>query len=372
MPQLTLKPKYTNSNKNNAQYNERRAALKAIADGTLSALQRGYYELGGVRYPLDRPTEAAKTKTKYYDPDSLLSAWEKEPPAQPSSTTVVGSSGSASTPTPHASPYFSGGSTTGNANANAQAQQPPETEFTILEISTLEGARYIADTPSPHTPNTPSSSTKIGILNFASATKPGGGFLTGAQAQEESIARSSNLYHTLMTPSSQRFYTLHSRDSKGGYYTHAMIYSPNVLVFRTDDGGWTEPLAVDVLTSPAVNAGVVRKTAFGAISPKQTDQRIEKVMKARMGRILYLFEQEGVKNLVLGSFGTGVFQNKVEVVARLWAELIGVKGARFEKSFERVVFAILGRETVTEFERVWNEVRGTVEMEEDHESDMEV
>src|SRR5690348_12982156 len=35
----------------------------------------------------------------------------------------------------------------------------------------------------------------VACLVFASAKHPGGGFLSGAQAQEESIARSSALYH---------------------------------------------------------------------------------------------------------------------------------------------------------------------------------
>jgi uncharacterized protein (TIGR02452 family) len=37
----------------------------------------------------------------------------------------------------------------------------------------------------------------IVCLNFASARNPGGGFLTGAQAQEESLARASALYPCL-------------------------------------------------------------------------------------------------------------------------------------------------------------------------------
>jgi uncharacterized protein (TIGR02452 family) len=37
----------------------------------------------------------------------------------------------------------------------------------------------------------------VACLNFASARNPGGGFRTGAQAQEESLARSSALYPCL-------------------------------------------------------------------------------------------------------------------------------------------------------------------------------
>jgi len=73
-----------------------------------------------------------------------------------------------------------------------------------------------------------------------------------------------------------------------------------------------------------------------------------------MARILYLFEQRGVRNLVLGSFGTGVFRNDVNVVARLWAELLSVPGARFAGSFDRVFFAILGRKTFVDFGNAFN------------------
>jgi uncharacterized protein (TIGR02452 family) len=293
--------------------NDRRVLLRKIADETLKAIENGF-DLNGISYNLRDRTEASKRRTRYFAPDSLLSTWSTNP-----------------------------------LSASITARPPP-IEVSILEISTLDGVRYLATKA-----NQPS---KIGVLNFASAKKPGGGFLNGAQAQEESIARSSNLYPTLLTKTSEKFYTLHNHDTKGGYYSHAMIYSPGVLIFRDDDGGWMEPLEVDVLTSPAVNAGVVRKTVHGKLMPQATEERIKKVMVERMSRVLFLLEKERVRNIVLGSFGTGVFQNKVDVVAQLWADLLTVPGARFGCSFEKVVFAILGRKTFVDFKDAFNAQAG--------------
>jgi len=176
--------------------------------------------------------------------------------------------------------------------------------------------------------------------------------------RKESIARSSSLYPSLLTDNGQKFYTFHKKDPRSGYYSHAMIYSPGVQLFRSDRGDWVEPLEVDVLTSPAVNAGIVRQSHKNMLTPDSIESRIAAHMKERMGRILYLFEMQGVKNLVLGSFGTGVFKNNVDVVARIWAELLN---ARFKNSFDRVVFAIIGKSTFEEFEKVFQETtaRGT-------------
>ena len=47
-------------------------------------------------------------------------------------------------------------------------------------------------------------------------------------------------------------------------------------------------------------------------------------MKERMIRIPLLFEKHDVRDLVLGSFGTGAFQNKISIVASIWAELLSI------------------------------------------------
>lgn len=267
-PRRTSQIPEDSPNMTSKTYNEKRTRLRRLAEQTLEAIQSGSYTLPNSSIPrnLSVKIDSMTAGTRYYPPDDpILSAW----------------------PT--------------HSSQKVHDQTP--TEISILDISTIDGVRFLSDTISPRT-----SLEKIGVLNFASATKPGGGFLTGAQAQEESLARSSTLYPSLMTNTSQTFYALHKRNSKGGYYTHAMIYSPSVLFFRDDDGGWTEPLEADVLTSAAVNAGAARNTLHGRVAGKGEEVKIEAAMKERMARVLFLLQASDARNLVLGSFGTGVFR----------------------------------------------------------------
>ncbi|MCA9020289.1 MAG: TIGR02452 family protein [Planctomycetaceae bacterium] len=90
-----------------------------------------------------------------------------------------------------------------------------QTEFQLENETTLEGARALA---------ADSSTGRIGVLNFASAKNPGGGFLGGSQAQEESLARSSSLYASLNLFHNQ-YYETHRR-LRSAFYSDRMIYSP--------------------------------------------------------------------------------------------------------------------------------------------------
>jgi uncharacterized protein (TIGR02452 family) len=98
---------------------------------------------------------------------------------------------------------------------------------------------------------------------------------------------------------------------------------------------------------------------YGDISVKHTrvtKKSLDKAMKERMGRVLYLFEKQGVRNLVLGSFGTGVFRNRVELVAGVWKELLVGENARFRFSFDRVEFSVLGHSTYMTFKETFTDV----------------
>jgi uncharacterized protein (TIGR02452 family) len=162
-------------------------------------------------------------------------------------------------------------------------------------------------------------------LNFASAKNPGGGFLGGAIAQEESLARSSALYACL---SRQPMYT-HHRAQGGGWYTHWALFSPAVPVFRDDQGALLdEPWPCSFLTCAAVNAGVVREK-----------ERIEPVMRERTLRVLAVAAHHGAETLVLGAWGCGVFKNDPAMVAGHFRDALT---GPFAGAFARVVFAVYG------------------------------
>ncbi|WP_025718547.1 TIGR02452 family protein [Paenibacillus sp. 1-18] len=186
----------------------------------------------------------------------------------------------------------------------------------------------------------------IACLNFASAKNPGGGFLGGSQAQEESLARSSALYPCI---SQMEEMYQHNRKLRSCFYSDYMIYSPEVPVFRDDQGTLLEkPYQVDFLTAPAVNAGVVRER-----EPEQVN-RISEVMLERIRYILGMAKQNGVEHLVLGAYGCGVFRNKPEEVADWFKQVLVDEG--YALLFERVVFAVLdhtaGQRTLSSFKKL--------------------
>ncbi|WP_131740209.1 TIGR02452 family protein [Actinomadura roseirufa] len=166
-------------------------------------------------------------------------------------------------------------------------------------------------------------------LNFASAKNPGGGFLKGAHAQEEGLARSSGLYESLLA--AREYYDFHRAQGDLLYSDH-MIYSPDVPVFRDDDGRLLEePYEVAFLTSPAPNRGAIR-------DPAEAD-RIPAVLRVRARKVLAAAHANGHRRLVLGAWGCGVFRNDPAEVAAAFAEALAADGA-FRGRFEHIVFAV--------------------------------
>lgn len=171
----------------------------------------------------------------------------------------------------------------------------------------------------------------IAVLNFASAKNPGGGFLNGAMAQEESLAASSCLYKTLTV---HEEYYRENRVCNTMMYTNYAIYSPDVVFFRNGKFRLIEnPVTASVLTLPAVNMGQV-------LLKKENPEEAERVMKRRMKLSLAIFAEQKCRHLILGAYGCGVFRNDPNKIAAWYRELLE---DFFWNEFESIVFAVMDK-----------------------------
>ncbi|MEU4165443.1 TIGR02452 family protein [Streptomyces sp. NPDC026665] len=214
---------------------------------------------------------------------------------------------------------------------------PVVTSFEVTGESSLEAARRLVS----------GGGDPVAVLNFSSARNPGGGYLNGAQAQEEALCRASALYTCLL--GARGFYD-HHRAHRDAFYTDRVIHSPGVPVFRDDRGRLLdEPFRAGFLTAAAPNAGVVLRTA-----PERAAD-LPGALAIRAERVLETAAAHGYRRLVLGAWGCGVFQNDPAQVARAFQGVLA--GGRLEGYFDRVVFGILdrtpGRTTRAAFDQVF-------------------
>lgn len=170
-------------------------------------------------------------------------------------------------------------------------------------------------------------------LNFASAKHPGGGFLRGTIAQEESLAYASGLYLSLKD---SPFYALHRSLNETPLYSHRAIYSPNVPVFRDSFGLLLpSPWPTSFLTCAAPNRGALLDQGAHDLLAL-----VPGTMQERIDRILSIASHLHYDTLVLGAFGCGIFRNSPEEVAHVFKSALST---RFKGVFARCIFAIFDR-----------------------------
>lgn len=183
------------------------------------------------------------------------------------------------------------------------------------------------------------------VLNFASARNPGGGFLNGAQAQEESLARASGLYPC--QTACPTYYAANRLDTTL-LYTDYAIFSPGVPVFRNGADALVNPYALaDIYTAPAPNIG-----AMSADSPHRL--AVPETFRRRIAYSLAVARTHRKTHLILGAWGCGVFRNNPQHVAQYFAEAL-LPGGRFHNAFVEVRFAVWDRkgETIAPFEKLF-------------------
>lgn len=165
----------------------------------------------------------------------------------------------------------------------------------------------------------------ISVLNFASATNPGGGVTKGASAQEECLCRISTLYKCISASEiKEAFHKKHRYTLKTGkmnsFYNDDCIQTCDVTVFKSDtakpvllsEKDWFD---VDVISCAAPNLRYMSQHDKNW-KKNVTDKKLFDIYKKRINRVLDIASCAKSDVIILGAFGCGAFANPPELVAK--------------------------------------------------------
>lgn len=207
----------------------------------------------------------------------------------------------------------------------------PKTRVHVVNMDTIDAAVNLTNGDSPRKP--------VCVLNMANAIHAGGGFRTGALAQEEALCYRSSLYFTLKL----RHYPISDK---------AAIYSPTVLVIRDNltrghgmlDCRDPRQLPVIAVVSaaaifrPLVNHVLAHPLEESSEMYADADDRL--LMAEKMRVVLRTAIRNRHRQIVLGALGCGAFQNPPKEVSQLWADVL--QEPEFSGGWwEDVIFAVL-------------------------------
>lgn len=180
--------------------------------------------------------------------------------------------------------------------------------------------------------------SKIAALNFASYKEPGGMFLNGSSAQEESLCHESNLYN-ILEAFKVRYYEWNIRHKNKALYFNRALYTPNVRFTGSlsDCNDNEASIRVnyyrlcDIITCAAPNYTAARRYC------NVSNDENKKACIDRINFVLSIAAQNNVETLILGAFGCGVFGQDARLIALIFKELLQNK---FNGVFKEIIFAI--------------------------------
>jgi uncharacterized protein (TIGR02452 family) len=178
------------------------------------------------------------------------------------------------------------------------------------------------------------------VLNMASRRNPGGGVISGAGAQEETIFRRTNIHPSLYQFASyaEDYGVAKSPLQYPLERNYGGAYSPCVTIFRGDEKSGYRLLSESETRQLAfVSVAAISRpdlTDDGLLVPK-----IAESTKTKIRIILRIGLKHGHDSLVLGALGCGAFRNPPHHIAKLFHEVIDE--VEFANKYKRLVFAIL-------------------------------
>lgn len=186
---------------------------------------------------------------------------------------------------------------------------------------------------------------KVCVHNFASASNPGGGVVSGAGAQEECLCRCSTLYPCLDTDAMWKDFYLPHRREHDPIHNDDIIYTPDVTVFKTDtaypelmdEDDWYQ---VNVVTCAAPNLRPRPSNSYnsgdGDVAINIAPDELYRIHVKRFRRILDVALVNGNEVVVLGAFGCGAFMNDPHVVAKAAKTVV----EEYKHAFKVIEFAV--------------------------------
>ena len=189
---------------------------------------------------------------------------------------------------------------------------------------------------------------EIAVLNFASATNPGGGVTHGSFAQEECLCRCSTLYNNLiLKEAADKFYLPH-RSGLSPLHNDDIIYTPGVVVFKSDDyKDYGTTKNVNVITCAAPNLREDPKNEFNSenttVPATISDEDLLELHKQRGRKILSVAAANKNDFIILGAFGCGAFRNDPKIVAEAYKQIL----PEFKNAFKVIEFAVFCRDHET-------------------------
>ena len=163
---------------------------------------------------------------------------------------------------------------------------------------------------------------KIAVLNFASYKHPGGMFLKGSSAQEESLCHNSDLYPILNGYNNiTGYYTENKSRLNHGFYEHRALYTPDVLFYING-----KKYFVNVITCAAPNIGSKSAIEYEKEHPGTN----EKILRERLLLIRHICAENKIDTLITGPFGCGVFKQDPRVVAPYSKDIFDTPGTELK------------------------------------------
>ena len=180
---------------------------------------------------------------------------------------------------------------------------------------------------------------RIMVLDFASFKRPGGGFMTGSTAQEESLCERTDLYPYLDNRRASSWYVENKRFCKDNYLKPAAsLYNDNQILVsdvRFFDNREIDVATASVLVTAAPNHKAYIDGSVGGNYPVNIQEYMD-ALESRIRSIFWTAYNSNFDTLILGAFGCGVFGNNARDVSFYFYQYI----KKFAFMFKRIIFAI--------------------------------